>query len=242
MNKYSFTSEKVTLADGTVLRRIVALRDIPRHGVKRGDVGGWLEKEENLSQYGDAWVYGNARVLGDAWVGGNAWVLGDARVYGNARVYGEARVSGNAWVLGEAWVYGKAKLFGTAEVAGSVYLRYGSARAPLTLRKTIAMSLGITPSRGGTYTFYKKVFKRPDGSFYTDFQGKITEYPVGQEVVVKDYDRDVTKSCAAGIHLADKDYDFQGNATLLCKVREEDVICCLQGKVRVKRCFVVGRG
>ena len=58
--------------------------------VKEGELGGYVEKEENLDHDGNAWVYG------DAWVYGNAWVYGDARVYGNARVYGDARVYGNA--------------------------------------------------------------------------------------------------------------------------------------------------
>ena len=48
--------------------------------------------------YGDAWVYGNARVSGNAQVFGDAWVFGDARVFGNARVSGDAWVSGNARV------------------------------------------------------------------------------------------------------------------------------------------------
>lgn len=38
--------------------------------VEAGELGGYVESEENLSQTGDAWVYGNARVYGDAWVGG----------------------------------------------------------------------------------------------------------------------------------------------------------------------------
>lgn len=57
---------------------------------KEGDLGGYVEKDENLDQESDAWVYGNAQVYGDA------WVYGDARVYGDAWVYGNARVSGNA--------------------------------------------------------------------------------------------------------------------------------------------------
>ena len=44
------------------LRRIRALRDIPRYNVKAGDLGGWVESEKNLSQEGDCWVGGNARV------------------------------------------------------------------------------------------------------------------------------------------------------------------------------------
>ena len=82
MNKnYEMTKETKTLADGTVLHRIRALRDIPRHGVEAGELGGWAEKESNLSQKdGDAWVYGDAKVYGDACVYGNAEVSGDAEV------------------------------------------------------------------------------------------------------------------------------------------------------------------
>jgi hypothetical protein len=56
----------------------------------------WVYGDARVS--GDALVYGNARVSGNAWVYGDARVSGDALVYGNARVYGDARVSGNAWV------------------------------------------------------------------------------------------------------------------------------------------------
>jgi hypothetical protein len=221
--KYELTTETETV-NGVTLHRIRAERDIKlgeRVIVRAGELGGWVESERNLSQRGEAWVYGEARVYGEAWV------------------YGDARVSGNARVLGEAWVYGGAKLFGSASVCGGAHLRYGSARAPLTLRKTIAMSLGIKPSRAGIYRFYKKVFES-GGRFFTDYEGKITDYPIGGVVEVKDYDPDPTHSCAPGLHLADKDYNFQGNATLLCAVREEDIICCLDGKVRVKRLEVLG--
>ena len=59
---------------------------------EEGELGGFIEKEENLSQEGDAWVSGNAQVYGNARVSGNAQVYGNARVSGNARVYGYARV------------------------------------------------------------------------------------------------------------------------------------------------------
>ena len=91
--KYEFTGE-TRLFLGKTLRQIKAL--ISFGSVSSGDLGGWIEKEENLSQDGDAWVYGNARVSGNASVYGNASVSGDASVSGNARVYGDARVSGDA--------------------------------------------------------------------------------------------------------------------------------------------------
>ena len=74
------TTKPHPFQEGVVLHQIRALRDIPRFGVKSGDVGGWIEKEANLAQDGDAWVSGDARVSGGARVSGDAWVYGDARV------------------------------------------------------------------------------------------------------------------------------------------------------------------
>ena len=82
--------------------------------VEAGELGGYIEKEENLDYDGDAWVYGDARVSGDAWVSGNARVSGNACVYGDAWVSGNARVSGNAWVSGNARVSGDACVYGDA--------------------------------------------------------------------------------------------------------------------------------
>ena len=86
--KYELTDE----TNGSGLRRIRALRDIPRCGVKEGDFGGWVESEGNLTQEGDCWVFGIARVGGNARVFDNAQVSGTALIYGDAQVFGNARV------------------------------------------------------------------------------------------------------------------------------------------------------
>ena len=96
MKKYELTNE-TKLWFGRTLYRIRAL--VAFGDVEAGDLGGWIETEKNLDQYGDAWVSGNACVYGNARVYGDAWVSGDARVYGNACVYGDAWVSGNAEIL-----------------------------------------------------------------------------------------------------------------------------------------------
>ena len=103
--KYKLTKNKKTIGDVT-LYQIEALKDFS--DIKKGDLGGWIEKESNLSQQGDCWVscrarvYDNAIVSDNAWVFGNAQVSGCAWVSGNARVFGNARVSGNDWVSGSA--------------------------------------------------------------------------------------------------------------------------------------------
>ena len=49
--------------------------------VVAGELGGYIQSEECLSHYGNAWVSGNARVSGNAQVSGDAQVYGDARVF-----------------------------------------------------------------------------------------------------------------------------------------------------------------
>lgn len=107
--KYELTDIKIKVF-GKTLFRIKALRDIKRFYVKKGDLGGYIEKEKNLGHDGDAWVYGNARVYDDAEVFGNAWVCDNAMVYGNARVCGDA------WVCDNARVYDNARVCGDAEI------------------------------------------------------------------------------------------------------------------------------
>lgn len=92
MNKYKLTDKTKDFA-GITLYQIKALKDFAE--VKKGDLGGWIEKESNLSQYGDAWVFGNARVCEDASVFGNARVSGDAWVSGNAKVNSKIKVIGD---------------------------------------------------------------------------------------------------------------------------------------------------
>ena len=125
--KFKLTDE-ILVVNGKTLYRIKALKDFS--DVKKGEKGGFVEKEINLSQYGDCWVYGNAmvydnaKIYGDAVVGDNAkvWmdakVSGNAKVYYNAQVYGNAEVYGHATILHDAEVYDKALVFGNAEIFG----------------------------------------------------------------------------------------------------------------------------
>ena len=130
--KYKLTEETINIG-GTALYRIEALRDFG--DVKKGDKGGFIEKEENLSQSDDCWVYDDAKVYDNAMVYGNARVCenavvcGYARVYDNARVYNNAVVGGKAVVYGNAvvdWyavIYGNAEVYDNAVVGGNAEIR-----------------------------------------------------------------------------------------------------------------------
>jgi len=105
--RYEFTDETKTV-DGHVLHRIRRLSD--------GKLGGFIEKEENLSQEGSCWVDDNAKVYDDARVYDNAHVYGNAIVYGSAQIYDNAWVCNNAKVYDDAQVYEHAKVYGDAQV------------------------------------------------------------------------------------------------------------------------------
>ena len=136
--KYKLTEETINVGDKT-LHRIEALKDFS--DVKKGNKGGFIENEKNLSQSDDCWVYenakvyGKARVLDKAKVRNEAKVLDDAVVYGTARVYDNAKVYdyakvyhnavvyGNAVVCGNASIYGNANVYEDAEVFGNAEIR-----------------------------------------------------------------------------------------------------------------------
>ena len=113
--KYKLTKENISYCDKT-LYRIEALKDFAN--VKKGDKGGYVEKEDNLSQEGNCWISDNAKVFDSALVSGDAEVFGYAIVYGNAKVYDNTLVYGNAKVFDNAYVYGDAYVYGNALVSG----------------------------------------------------------------------------------------------------------------------------
>ena len=141
MKKYELTAEFIEKC-GKKLFRIKAL--IGFGSVEAGELGGYVEKEDNLAQNGNAWVYGNAEVYGDARVYGNAEVYGNARVCGNAEVYGNARVCGNARVYGNARVCGNAEVYGDADylLIGRIGSRFGFTTFFKNKEKGITVSCG----------------------------------------------------------------------------------------------------
>lgn len=74
-NRWKFTDNTKTLDDGTILHQIQATESFSLSNgltVKSGELGGWIEKEDNLHDC--------------AWVSDNALVCGNARVYGDAQM------------------------------------------------------------------------------------------------------------------------------------------------------------
>ena len=93
-------------SDKEGLYRIKALKDF--NDVKKGDIGGYIQSENNLSQLGECWIYDNAVVRDNAVVCDNAQVCDNAIVRDNVQVWDNARVCDNAKVFVNAQVYDNA--------------------------------------------------------------------------------------------------------------------------------------
>ena len=143
LKKYQILKNRSISINGRELYRIQALKDFK--DVKKGDIGGFIEKSSNLNHKGDCWIYNNALVYGNANVRGNATVRNVACVYDNATIFGDAKVSGNAHVCDNSKVGDNAiidesalisdnsvikdntKIYGTALIKGNTKL-YGRSR------------------------------------------------------------------------------------------------------------------
>ena len=142
---------------GKKLYRIKAL--ISFGLVFKGDIGGYIEREQNLSENGNAWVYG------DALVSGNAKVSGDAQVYGDARVYGDATVLEYNRIL-------------------TGYLQNKS-----SLLYQLASQIGILPNKKGIIILYKRVNKTDKNKVFSSCWDITFKYILGKSAKVKNYDK-----------------------------------------------------
>lgn len=67
--KFELTDNFIINAFGVKLFQIKCTKSFKY--AKEGDLGGYVEKDENLDQESDAWVSGNARVYGYAEIDNN---------------------------------------------------------------------------------------------------------------------------------------------------------------------------
>jgi len=216
---YEFTGETKILNNEITLKRIRAIRDIGTD-VKAGDLGGWIEKESNLSDnawvFEDAEVYGNARVYGDAWVYGNALVYGDARVFGNARVFGEARIAENIHL-----------------VMGKVDTNLLNNANPL---QTILCRFGLLPVKN-KYIFYKKVNILDNGEYASTYNSDYT-YRIGFESV-EESTAFSAHPCVPGLHVSIPYHVSEGTHLLQVEVDISDVTAIQRGEVICKKLTVL---
>ena len=137
--KYKLTEETIEF-NGVTLHRIEALKDFGY--VKKGDKGGFVQSEKNLSQFENCWVFDDSKAIGNSLVHKNAILTGNsiicdnaiatefswifrrsivcekALITNNARIHFDSVVCGNSYVAGDARLT-KSRVEGVSEVTGN---------------------------------------------------------------------------------------------------------------------------
>lgn len=112
--KYEFTGE-TKYFQGHLLRRIRYTQKFS--AVSLGELGGWIEHEDNLSHEGncfvkqEAMVFGNAKVIQNAWIFANSIVKDNAIIKNDAVLDEEVVVGADTVVAGHAWIGGDSTVY-----------------------------------------------------------------------------------------------------------------------------------
>ena len=126
--KYRLTDETIKYC-GITLHRIEALRNFGC--VKKGDKGGFVQSERNLSHFEDCWIFVDSKVLAESNISGNAtYVYGNSVIMGYARIFGDSLVkdstiNGFSIVCGQSLIEnsrisGDSRICGNAEICDAL--------------------------------------------------------------------------------------------------------------------------
>lgn len=182
--KYELTNE-IMCFDGVTLHRIKALKNFG--DVKAGELGGWVESENNLSQYGNCWIdieakaYKNAEIKDDAVITRHAVISDNATIYGNAYISGETVIGGFAYIYndteifgnsvidGEAILYGKVRVFDAkitdAKIRDNVVIDSSSVQGRVTLEGKAYISKGAIVHKMDDFIVFKNFWS--SGRYFT---------------------------------------------------------------------------
>ena len=252
MEKKYILTDEIRKSNGKILHRIQAVRDFGK--IQTGDLGGWIEKEGNLSHEGNCWIDNNAQVYDDAHVFSNAQIYGNAKIYGNAHIYGNVQIYDNAWVYDNAHIYGNAQIYGDAQIYSNANV-YGDAiiceemlvsysKIDTDLRTDIAASLrgqcNLLLIKNKVIAY--KIVNRNLTSLYD----KNFVYKIGEIAEVENPDKSHA-SCVSGLHFSNLTYwddnvqKYKDKTYLVAEINVEDIITIQQGKIRCKKAKILDK-
>src|SRR5574344_303624 len=84
--------------EGRTLYRVIALKDFA--DVRKGELGGWVESENNLSQEGDCWVYDEAKCLDNSRMYDDSMIFDDSIMFDNSKMFGGSAMFDNSKMFG----------------------------------------------------------------------------------------------------------------------------------------------
>lgn len=162
--KYILTKNTKKI-DDIILHQIRAIRSFGN--VQKGDLGGYVETDANLTHYGNAWVKdnaiasGNALVCDDALVSGNSWVSGNVLVDENAIVSGNVLACENARISGNVILNGSVQVYGYASISDNVLAYDNAVICGNTIVNGNAIISGKTYVSGDTWIGGNALIKKP---------------------------------------------------------------------------------
>ena len=115
--KYKLTDETINI-NGITLYRIEALKDFS--DVKKGDKGGFVESENNLSHDGDCWVYDDAKVSDCAMIFDNVKIFDNVEISEHAEIYDNAVIKDLSYIYGKSKVSNNVVVFGNAQIRDAI--------------------------------------------------------------------------------------------------------------------------
>ena len=108
MNNKKYKLSNITMKfEGRTLYRVIALKDFAN--VKKGDLGGWVSSEDNLSHYGNCWVYNNAMCMD------NSRMFDNSKMYNGSRMFGNSRMRDDSIMFNNSTMYGRSEMNGNSK-------------------------------------------------------------------------------------------------------------------------------
>ena len=120
MSNKKYKLSNITMKfEGRTLYRVIALKDFA--DVRKGELGGWVESEKNLSQEGDCWIYNNAKCIDNARMYDNSCMYDNSEMRGNSKMHNYSEMHDNSRAYDSSEMHGNSEMHGHS-------IRYGNSR------------------------------------------------------------------------------------------------------------------
>ena len=116
MNKKYELTDITMEFEGRTLYRIRALEDF--YDVEKGDLGGWLQSEDNLSQEGYCWIYDNAKCVDNARMYDNSRIYNNAVMYDYSAMYDDSRMYDYSAMYDNSRMYDYGRMYDDSAMYG----------------------------------------------------------------------------------------------------------------------------
>ena len=84
---------------GHTLHRIRALRDFG--DIRKGDIGGFVENENNLSHKGNCWIYDDAKAMDNSIMYDNSRICDKSELHDDSEMYGDSELNNQVKLYGK---------------------------------------------------------------------------------------------------------------------------------------------